>query len=519
MSKTEGQKSWIYFSAPVIVLLVLVCAIPKHLDAQPVLGTQNTALGGGGTAYLTGIEATLWNPANLTISDRPGQWHIALGHAAILHEPVLSTEIVDDQFLNFTDAYYPYRVNAAAISESQRQTILENNYPSDQLTSQHQTRADIILGGALWQRDDEAFSIVARARYASRIKVGRSWYSTDFVDNNNEQIRDFTLTQQRNHLYELSFGYSREFTFINGLFPQINKLYIGIAPKLVLAGPSMNLNYNARYIRQADGTGEVFAQQFSYESTGQYSSATQAYRAGATPQQAITNNFDRTLRLDHTGYGAGVDFGLTYLIPLGNDFSTIAESSEESIVSKSIRIGLSINDVGMVRYNNNPLQLSSPADTTALARQSTMDSMFIGADGQYLSYFDNAETLPNPLRESQNPKQNTVTTLLPTSMNAGILIQYARFKLMADLTLGLNNTTFTTTKLAAHIGLEVYPIEQVPIRAGTRLAAGLPTRLGLGTGLEMEHWDFNIGTQVLIRSRTFTSEIVGGAFAGIQLHF
>jgi len=507
-----------YFAAPVILLLALVSTIPKHLNAQPVRGAQNTALGGGGTAYLTGLEATLWNPANLTINDRPGQWHFGFGNAAILHEPVLSTDVAGDQYYSFKDTYYPYRAGATTISESQRQTILNNNYPTNQLTSQHQTRADIILGGVLWQRDDEAFSIVARARFASRIEVGRGWYSNNFENSNEGQIRDFTITQQRNKFYELSFGYGREFTFINGLFPQINKLYIGIAPKLMLAGPGMNLNYDARYIRPSDGSGVVFAQQFSYESTGNYSKASQAYRAGAPPKQAIRNNFDRTLRLDNTGYGAGVDFGLTYLIPLGNDFSTIGQTPKASITSKSIRIGFSVNDLGMVRYSKNPLRLSAAADTTTLAQQRPMNSMFIGANGQYLAYFDNAETLSNPLTESQNPTNDTYTTLLPTSMNAGMVFQYSRVKLMADLTLGLNNTAFTTTKLAAHIGLEAYPIKQVPIRVGTRLAAGLPTRLGLGTGLEMEHWDFNIGTQVLIRSRTFTSEIIGGAFAGIQLH-
>jgi hypothetical protein len=519
MHKTEGQLFRIYFGTPVLALLILACAIPGQLDAQPVLGAENTALGGGGTAYLTGLEATFWNPANLTISERPGQWHFGLGHAAILHEPILSTEIAGDQYYSFKDSYYPYRASAADISESQRQTILDNNYPSNELTSQHQSRADIILGGALWQRDNEAFSIVARARFASRIEVGRGWYSNSFVDSGNEQVRDFTIKQQRNHLYELSFGYSREFTFINGLFPQINKLHVGIAPKLVLAGPNINLSYDARYIQSSDASNEVFAEQFSYESTGTYSRATQAYRAGTAPQQAISTNFDRTLQLDHTGYGAGIDFGLTYLIPLGNDFSTIADNPQESIVSKSIRVALSINDVGLVRYNKDFLQLSSAADTTALSRQSTMDAMFIGADGQYLFYFDSAEALPNPLTQSQSTSQDAYTTLLPTSMNAGVVIQYTRLKLMADLTLGLNNTAFTTTKLAAHIGLEAYPIKQVPIRMGTRLAAGLPTRLGLGTGLEMEHWDFNIGTQVLIRSRTFTSEIIGGAFAGLQLHF
>jgi hypothetical protein len=98
------------------------------------------------------------------------------------------------------------------------------------------------------------------------------------------------------------------------------------------------------------------------------------------------------------------------------------------------------------------------------------------------------------------------------------MLELARIKVVGDLTLGLNNTAFTTTKLALHLGVEARPIQQIPVRFGTRLAAGLPTHLGLGTGIETRYWDFNIGAQVLVRSRTFTSEFVGGAFAGLQIH-
>ena len=90
---------------------------------------------------------------------------------------------------------------------------------------------------------------------------------------------------------------------------------------------------------------------------------------------------------------------------------------------------------------------------------------------------------------------------------------------MGDLGLGLDNTAFTNTKLTFNLGLETRPLPSVPIRLGTRLASGTPTHLGLGTGIETRHWDFSIGSQVILRSTTFTSELVGGAVAGIQLHF
>ncbi|WP_138429395.1 DUF5723 family protein [Fodinibius saliphilus] len=519
MTKPEYSTSFTSFTFWGFILMAIASVVPHMSMAQPVLGARNTALGGGGTAYIAGFESTLWNPANLMVRNRSGQWHIGLGHFGILHEPVLSSSDANSQYSNFTNIYFPYQAKNVSISTKERDTILDNNYPSDRLKSEHQTRSDVILGGALWQNENEAFSIVARARFASRIEVGRGWYSNDFAKLKNNDVRDFTLHQQRNHLYELSFGYSREFTFLNGLSPQINKLYIGIAPKLVLAGPGMNMKYDARYIRSKDGNRTTFASSFSYQSTGSYSRALQAYRNGTSVSESIKNNFDRQLELNNTGYGLGFDWGVTYIIPLGNDFSTINKGGKKSITSKSIRVGLSLNDVGIIQHRTAPIQLEIPKDTVSTGLQPAVETMFIGSNGQYLSYFDQATDLENPLLQSKNVDEDEFNTLLPTSLNAGIMIEYSRIKLMGDLTLGLKDNAFTNTKLAVHLGIEGYLLKQLPIRAGTRIASGLPTQVGLGTGIETKNWTFNISTQILIRSRTLTSELIGGAFAGLQFHF
>lgn len=484
--------------------------------AQPVLGAQNTALGGGGTTYLTGFEATYWNPANLAINDRLGQIHFGVGQTGVLYDPVLSTEAPSDQFFNFTDSYFPYNPGSTDITPARRNEILEKNYPRDNLLSQHQTRADIILGGISWQRGDAAFSVAARGRFASRIEVGRGWYSNEFITSGELRFRDFTLKQQINQLLEVSLGYGQQFTFIDGLFSRLSELYVGIAPKAVLAGPSFNAEYDARYIRSDERT-DIYTSDFSYRSTGKYSRMTSHYRANSNPQSAIENNLSRTFDLlDNTGYGLGFDFGLTYLIPI--DLSIIEEDPDASVISQSIRFAFSANDIGIIYYNRRTLGLSAPRDTTQIESELAKESMFIGSGGQFLSYFDNTNALSNPFMEAENDNLNNYSALLPTSLNAGMLIDLSRIKVSGDLTLGLNNTAFTTTKLAIHLGLETRPLEQIPIRLGTRLASETPTYIGMGTGIETRHWDFNVGTQLILRSRTFTSELAGGAFAGIQLH-
>lgn len=492
--------------------------LQQPLAAQPVISPQSIALGGSGTAYLSGFETTFWNPANLAISNRPGTFHFGVGPAGILYEPILSDDAAKEQFLNFTDRFYPYRPGSAAITEQQREAIIAENYSGNSLLSQHESRVDVILAGALWQSDDEAFSIVARTRMASHIEVGRGWYSDEFTIKGNRQLRDFTLNQWRNQLYELSFGYARAFTFFNGLSPRLNKLFVGIAPKIIVAGPRLHATFNARYIREEGQNTYFLIDDYHYRSTGKYTEATSTYMATENPARAVSRNLSKTYQFRPTGYGLGFDFGLTYLIPLGDDLPMINPRDEFSVVSKSIRISLSVTDIGLMHYSKNPLTLSLPTGSVRIAQQAPHNAMFIGAEGQYFSYFDNAESLPNPFLDSPEENRESFSTLLPTTINTGFLVELPRLKLMGGLTLGLNNTAFTSTKLMIHGGLELWPVRQIPLRLGTRLAAGLPPRVGLGTGFKGRYWDFNIGTQIILRSQTLTSEFVGAALAGIQIH-
>jgi hypothetical protein len=500
------------------ILLFFLCSISIPLQAQPVLNARNTALGSGGTAYLSGNEALFWNPANLAINDRHGTIHINLGETGIVYEPVLSSDVAGDQFFNFTDSYFPYQSGAVDITPIQRQTIIAENYPRKRLVSQHQTRTDVMLGGISWYRGDETFSIAARGRYSSRIEVGRGWYSDNYIQRGDQQVRDFTLDQHISKNLEIALGYGREFTFLEGLFSRLSKLYVGISPKFIIAGPSFSAVYHGQQRRSDENTQAQYTTEFSYQSSGEYSRMTSGYLSSGNPQAAIRNNLNKKFNFESTGYGAAFDFGLTYLIPIGGDLNIIENEPEKSVVGKSLRIAVSFNDIGIIRYTEQPLSFSAPHDTTQIGREFPKESMFIGSGGQYLTYLDETSEVVNPFNRAQNPSVNAFSAPTPASVNGGIMLDLERVKFMGDLTLGLNNTALTNTKLAMHLGAEVRPIRNVPLRMGTRLAAGLPAHVGIGTGYESRYWDFNIGTQIIFRSNTLTTEFVGGAFAGLQLH-
>lgn len=491
---------------------------PLSLQAQPVLDARNIALGGGGTAYLSGIEATFYNPANLAIYDREGTFHLGLGTVGTFFEPVLSSGSPKSQFERYADTFLPYSPGQLDITTDERATIVEENYPGNTARSEHLSRADILWGGAAWKKDNKAFSLVFRTRAGSRIQAGKGWYSQDTIQQDSVLFRDFTLVKQLQVLHEISFGFSQEFEFFNGLLPRINKLFIGIAPKFIIAGAYQNSSYLAQYTSSlVPGTG-TYTRAFNLQSSGSITGMIDQYIASQDPQSAIDSELNSGFLTSPTGYGGGVDFGLTYIIPLGTDVALLDEGKNKRPVEKSLRIAFSITNIGVLRYSKSPLQLQSESISSLENSQEPLNTQFVGSSGQIPVIFEEAANLPNPFFEVESRSEAGFTTSLPASLNAGVLLDIDRLKLMGDLTLGLNNTAFTNKKLKARFGMETRPLPYLPIRFGTALAAGKPLSFGAGTGIETRYWDFSIATQILIKSNTFTSDVVGGAVAALQFH-
>ncbi|WP_372637309.1 DUF5723 family protein [Fodinibius sp.] len=521
LRKESSSFNKIRAKIPLLCLMLAVVGLgnsPVH--AQPVITAENMGLGGGGTAYLNGPEATYWNPANLMIQGHPGQFHLEIGQGAIQFQPLRSSRSLSQQFANFLDGYQPYTQVAADISPKQQGSILNTHFSENKLQSLNQQRADLILAGAIWQQRDYALSVALRARYASTIKTGRGWYEDEFTEHNGRQIRDFSLIQHRSEFYELAVGYAQEFTFVNGLMPRLNTLYIGIAPKIILAGPAFDASYNARYIRDSEESrNSTFVSDFSMQSSGRFSGTTTDYLQSRNPRRAIKNNFRDNYHYQQTGYGVGFDFGLNYVIPLSSRKGNDPNSSASPAVDNSLRIAFSLNDIGTIRYHSQPLRMSSAKDSSQAQLPVAANTMFVGAGGQYISYLHEAPLLPNPLITAEQESDEPYSALLPTSINTGVLLELEQFKFMGDLTLGLHDTAFTTTNLGVRLGTEIRPLPGFPIRLGTRFASEQPLQVGLGSGIETNHWDFNVGARALFRQESAGATLVGAAFGGLQLHF
>ncbi|GAB5409271.1 MAG: hypothetical protein BalsKO_16360 [Balneolaceae bacterium] len=90
---------------------------------------------------------------------------------------------------------------------------------------------------------------------------------------------------------------------------------------------------------------------------------------------------------------------------------------------------------------------------------------------------------------------------------------------MGDLSVGLTNNAFNSTKLVASVGVELRPFKFLPLRAGTQLATELPSYFSFGTAIETKLWDLSIATQFVSRTFSDNPTITGVTVAVLQFHF
>ncbi len=491
-----------------MVLAGMVSAV-----AQPVLTPRNVALGGGGSSYLSDYSANFYNPANLLIPDRERNVDFGLFITGTYFNAVQNFRDLEQQSGNLSDYLSAFEPGRYTISATDRQEILDENYIRDRNTSLHQTRLDLILLGFKWRNDDRAFSIAIRNRISSSFEVGRGWYSNVLQEIGGVESLDRSLTHRYQSLYEVSFGYSESFNFFSDMTPRLDEFYFGIAPKLVLGGAYQDAKWKNVY---SPGSSNQLIQEFEYQASGNFGIATQQYLGGVAAETALTQNISDEI-FNPYGIGAGIDIGFTYLVTLGSDLSTISENNQ--LTSKSLRLSFSITDIGFVNYTDNGIDLNIARDTASVTAIPTgvSNDAFVGAPGQFIDFIDkNATQNPFPLAQQET---GNFSVLLPTAIHAGALLEINRIKLMGDLSIGLTNNAFNSTKIVASAGVEIRPFKFLPIRAGTQLATELPNYFSFGTAIETRLWDLSIATQFVSRTFSDNPTITGVTVAALQFHF
>lgn len=497
-----------------LTILITILAGTHAVQSQIILSPENTALGGGGTAYITGYESLFVNPANLFIRDKQNRLEIAIGSFGASTQPVLREFGLGGQIDNFGELFSPFNpgVTHQEIGSNKRQEILDRNFPGERLQSQHLFRFETYWFGLKWNRPDRSYALSLRTRTGGRFVTGRGYYSDEPILEDGLEIIDRSLVSEFQTIHELSFGFAESFTFLNGLSPRLNEIIVGIAPKLVVGGAFQSVKYSNEFTRETDGP---WNRHLSYEqlTSGDFSDATTSFLLTGDSQTAIDRHLNFADFFNPTGFGAGLDFGLTFLMPLGKDISTLQRTERET--KKSLRISFSITDVGFISYSDNAQEQIIEEQTEAVEETGDLaGTAFRGIPGQFLSFLNEGGN--HPLFES-DIITNDFSAILPTAMNAGALIQLNWFKLMGDVSLGLTNNAINTTKLVTFLGTEVRPFQFLPLRAGTRLATETPGFYSFGFGIETTHFEVSTSFQLRNRSAGPTTELAGVSVGAVKI--
>lgn len=498
-----------------VTILLQLPGVPGVSSAvgQALYNAENGGMGGGGTAYIRGFHANFINPANLYLIGHGNSVDLGIGQTAIYAEPVYPVGGIREWGEYIGKNLLPYEPGRPSLGNARRQEILETRFPGNRAVSRNFNRLETVLAGVRWHSGESAYSLVLRARQGSRIETGKGWYTTRF----NEDGRELTLLHQKETLYELSAGFAHEFTFVNGLFPGTNRLFVGLAPKAILGGALMDIRYEGRYSGSSESGDGTFEYRYSHNTSGDYTGMTRRYRSGETVSSSIGNTLKPLSSLSPSGWGVGLDFGLTYAIPFDN--TQFAEKRPIPRTGPGLYLALSVTDLGVMRYSRRPYRLFDGPSEASPELQGIAVSAYTGADGQFLEYLDRLTEVPNPLADPDSISSGTLVRSLPTSVNSGMMIEFGRLRLAGDITLGLANTAFTTKRPSVQLGAELRPLIFLPLRAGAQIVPGRPVQWTLGSGVETASFALTFSARFLSLPGGGGIQPVGGAFGGLRYHF
>ena len=499
------------------IFMGFICA--TNIFAQPVITPKNISLGGGGTTYITDFHANFYNPANLLINDRSKKVDIGFLSGTSSFNGVLNFENPIDQKDNYLKYFNKFSSGDFDLTQANKDLIIDTHYKRERLNSVHQSRFEVTTFGVNWISNNRAYSIAARTRVGSTFEAGRNWYTDQLVVENNVSMSNQDLVHRYQVLHEFSFGYSESVRLINGLSSRLDNFLIGFAPKFILAGPYQNTEWRNEYSRENGSTDINRSQVFNHQSAGTLTEATQSYMNGMLAPQSVNQSlepFQDELTNIH-GYGAGVDVGFTYLLTFGSDLSTL--NTNQQPIKRSIRLSFSINDIGFVNYSDKTLHLEEITNNnTSASFPSEANEYFAGAPGQYLNFVEQHGDGDPFADNSSDFETGSFSTLLPTSFNGGILIELNRIKVMGDMSIGISNNAFNSTRLVTSLGAELRPLNFLPLRGGLQFGPGLPGSFNVGSAIETRFWDLSLGLTVSARSFTTATNLSGAGVAVLQFH-
>ena len=474
-------------------------------------------LGGGGTSYITDYEALFTNPANLQLREKNYSLQITLAESGAYYDTPLRIRDGRERMELFSETLQTPRPGAYTFSGNERQLLLNRYYNNSRNFRQLQSGSVVNWLGIKWFGDEKSYAFAVRTRQSSRYSIGRGYYDLDPVEAGDFELINRSLTHRYQTLHEVSYGYSESFTFLSGLLPRISKFIVGLAPKIVVAGPGYSTQFTNNYTRSQSTDPWSRNVSYDFKSSGIFTNYAERLAAGARPFDDLGPITGLTELMTPTGIGAAIDIGVTYLFTFGDDLSLIRRGEEPT--EKSLRLSFSITDLGILHTFENPLRTESKIESSENPSPGPLsDRYYAGALLQDFTFMGAGDDRAHPIENIQSINRNPYQTLLPTALQTGVLFQINRIKMMGDFRLGLTDNAFHSTKLTTYIGTELRLLSFLPLRAGTRLATDLPGYYSFGAGLETTYFDINAAVQFRSTSKGPTLEPVAASAVAVKFY-
>lgn len=503
--------------AVVVIFLAFLNLLPIIGRTQISYNPVSMGLGGGGTSYITDYEALFTNPANLHLREKNYSLQITLGESGAYFDTPLRINDGRERIRLFAETLQTAGVGTNRFTGDDRQLLLKRYYNNNRDFRQMQSGSVINWLGIKWFGDEKSYAFAVRTRQSSRYSIGRGYYDLQPIENGDNESINRSLTHRYQTFHEISFGYSESFSFLSGLFPRMSKFIIGVAPKVVVAGPGFSTRFTDIYSRENSSSPWSREASYEFKSSGLFSRYAERLIAGGQPFDELGHINELNDLVSPSGIGAAIDIGVTYLFTFGDDLSLIRRGEEPT--EKSLRLSFSITDLGILHTFENPLRAEGDITNSENSEPGTLsDQYFSGALLQDFYFLEDRGTNKHPLQTLRSADQQAYQSLLPTSLQTGILFQINRIKLMGDFKFGLTENAFHSTKLITYIGTEIRPLPFLPIRAGTRLATDLPGYYSFGAGIETAYFDVNAGVQFRSTSSGPTLEPVAASAVAVKFY-
>ena len=477
-------------------------------------------LGGGGTAYIQGSKSLFVNPANLYFQDREKRVQISVLQNGFYFDSLLPIDNKNDRLKSYRESivHVDNTNNFIRLNSQDREDLLNRNYPNGSDKRNLMSQAELNWIGISWRGENGAYGFAVRSRIGNHYQISKGFYS-DISDNSSPPgSLNQSFVQRYQVLHEISFGYSDSFTFLNGQGPGLSEFIVGIAPKFIISGGGFEVGYSNLYSLNETNSTWNRDVEYSQVSSGIFSeNDVRNFRNVSADMNNVQEIGNKNL-FKPTGYGAGIDIGVTYSVLLGSNFNNKKEYPVQS--DRSLRLSVSITDIGLIRIQESPYQFELNERQTGINRSSSPSNLlFTGAPNEFYYFLSEFGDLPN--FQSGSDSRETYSWMLPSSIQTGIMFQYDWIKLMADASYSMVKNAFKPDGFVSYFGTEIRLFHFLPLRVGTRLSNNYTAYYSFGAGFETHL--FKVNAAILFHSDEFndsmmSTEIVGASVIGLTFY-